>query len=76
MKPRLAEQRNRALTLIEVVVIIGVLALLAALLLPALAVHHPRWPIYCAGNLKQISVAYRLWEWPCLDLVDRSCVIV
>jgi hypothetical protein len=36
MKPRLSHRRNRALTKIEVVVIVATLAVLAALLLPAL----------------------------------------
>ena len=63
MKPRLSNQRNRALTKIDVLAIIAVLAVAAALLLPALAAakrKHAR--IGCVNNLKQIGIAFRLWE--------------
>jgi len=63
MKPRLAKQRNQALTKIDVVVIIAVLAILAALLLPALAASKRKSSrIGCVGNLKQVGIAFRLWE--------------
>jgi len=35
MKPRISNQRNHALTLIEVLVVIAVLVVLAAMLLPS-----------------------------------------
>jgi competence protein ComGC len=63
MKPRFSNQRNQALTLVEVLVIIAVLAVIAALLLPALAAakrKHSR--IGCVNNLKEIGLAYRVWE--------------
>ncbi|MGA2179374.1 MAG: hypothetical protein ABSH15_07315 [Verrucomicrobiota bacterium] len=63
MKPRFSHQRNRALTLTEVLVVIFVMAFAVALLLPALAAakrKHVR--IGCVSNLKQIGIAYRLWE--------------
>jgi competence protein ComGC len=63
MKPRPANQRNRALTLTEVLVVIFVIAFAVALLLPALAAakrKHAR--IGCVSNLKQIGIAFRLWE--------------
>ena len=63
MKPRFSHQRNQALTLVEVLVIIAVLAVVVALLLPWLATSN-RIPqkINCVSNLKQIGIAYRLWE--------------
>jgi prepilin-type processing-associated H-X9-DG protein len=63
MKPRLSNQQTTALTLIEVLVIIAVLAVLWALLMPAMdnrPMSAPR--IACVSNLKQIGIAYRLWE--------------
>ena len=63
MKPRFSHQRNRALTLTEVLVVIFVMAFAVALLLPALAAakrKHVR--IGCVSNLKQIGIAYRLSE--------------
>jgi prepilin-type N-terminal cleavage/methylation domain-containing protein len=63
MKLRTSNQRNRALTLTEVLVVIGVLAIVVALLLPGLAAAK-RVPqkINCVSNLKQIAIAYRLWD--------------
>jgi prepilin-type N-terminal cleavage/methylation domain-containing protein len=63
MKPRAFNQQNHALTLLEVLVVIAVLAVVAALLLPALAaakVKHSR--IGCVNDLKEIGLAYRVWE--------------
>jgi type II secretory pathway pseudopilin PulG len=63
MKPRFSHQRTQALTLTEVLVVIFVFAFAVALLLPALAAakrKHAR--INCISNLKQIGIAYRLWE--------------
>lgn len=63
MKPRSSNQINHAMTLIEVLVIIAVLAVLVAVLLPALAAakrKHSR--IGCVDNLKEIGLACRVWE--------------
>lgn len=50
------------MTLIEVVAVIGVLGLLAALILPALAKsNHRPGRINCVSNLKQIGLAFRMW---------------
>jgi hypothetical protein len=63
MKPRLSHQRNRALTRIEVVIIVASLAVLAALFLPALAASKRKSSrINCVSNVKQIGIAFRLWE--------------
>jgi prepilin-type processing-associated H-X9-DG protein len=64
MKPRVSHQRNQALTRTEVIVVIATLAVLFVLLLPALVpvVHNGRQRINCISNLKQIGIAYRLWE--------------
>jgi len=62
MKPRCANQSCRALTLVEMVVVVFVLAVLTAILLPTL--RPPRdipSRIYCLNNLKQIALAYRVW---------------
>jgi hypothetical protein len=61
MNPRVSNQKSAALTLVEVLVVICVIAVLAAVLLPALAIHHTRLPIRCVDNLKQIGLAYRVW---------------
>jgi len=63
MKPRFTYQRNRALTFIEVLVIILCLAVLAAIILPMLAAaKHRNSRINCVSNLKQINLALRIWE--------------
>src|SRR5271156_2319033 len=62
MKPRFSNQRNHAMTLIEVVVVIIVLAVVAAIVLPAFrAAHSPTQPINCVNNLKEIGLADRIW---------------
>jgi prepilin-type N-terminal cleavage/methylation domain-containing protein/prepilin-type processing-associated H-X9-DG protein len=62
MKPRFSNQRNNAMTLIEVLVVIVVLAVLVAVFLPERGNrirHAPR--IMCVNNLKQIGLSYRIW---------------
>jgi hypothetical protein len=63
MKPRRSNQRNQALTPTEVLVVIVVLAVLVAMILPALisAKRPSRRPV-CVSNLKQIGLAFRVWE--------------
>jgi prepilin-type processing-associated H-X9-DG protein len=62
MKPRFSNQKTAALTLTEVLVIIAVLAVLGALLKPAMD-NRPRRAtrIDCVNNLKQVGMACRLW---------------
>jgi hypothetical protein len=62
MKTRFANQRNRALTKIEVVIIAGVLAVLATLFLPALPPtkrksSYLNGSINCLSHVKLIGLA-------------------
>jgi type II secretory pathway pseudopilin PulG len=62
MKPQDSKRRNQAMTLLEAVVVIFVIAFLVAMLLPALVSHHSgRQRINCTNNLKQLGLAYRIW---------------
>jgi len=62
MKPRCSNQRNQALTLIEVLVVIFVLAVAAAMTLPAWqANRRHRLGEGCKNNLEQICRAYQNW---------------
>jgi prepilin-type processing-associated H-X9-DG protein len=62
MKPRVSNRKTAALTLIEVVMVIAVIAILASIILRTFSGdrhHAPR--IICLNNLKQIGLAYRIW---------------
>jgi prepilin-type processing-associated H-X9-DG protein len=62
MKPRFSNQRNYALTLVEVLVVIVMLAVLAAMLLPTGPYAGRKANrINCVNNLKEIGLAYKLW---------------
>src|SRR6266705_5853433 len=62
MKPRFFNQRNHALTLVEVLVVIAVLVVLAAILFPApIGGKKKASTIVCVDNLKQVGLSYRIW---------------
>src|SRR6202789_2599074 len=64
MKPRFSNQRNHALTLVEMLVIIAVLTILVVLFFPRShsARRMERSPrINCVNNLKEIGLCYFVW---------------
>ena len=61
MKLRCSNQRNHALTLMEVFVIICLLFVLAAVFLPSNGTPRKSKKIACINNLRQIGLAEKLW---------------
>lgn len=62
MKPRRSNQRNQALTIIEVLIVIAILAVLSALLLPAFfAAMGKAQKTNCYNNLRQIDISFLVW---------------
>jgi len=62
MKPRSSNQRSHALTLVEVLLIVLLLAVLAAIILPGLAAAKRRSGIFCQNQIKQIGLAFQIWQ--------------
>jgi hypothetical protein len=63
MKPRWQKQRNRALTMPELLVIIVILLFLAFFILPAyISDDRPYSRMNCVSNLKQVNLSFRIWE--------------
>src|SRR6202012_393972 len=63
MKPNPSNQTNRALTLVEVLVIMAVLFVVVMILLPLNDIGSGRkaQQINCLNNLKEVGLAYQLW---------------
>jgi prepilin-type processing-associated H-X9-DG protein len=62
MKTSKLNQGNHALTLVEVLAILTITACVVLLILPSLARTKRGVMINCASNLKQIGLAFRIWE--------------
>ena len=76
MEKTTCPRRLRAFTLFEMMVVIGVLTLLAALLLPRSTCKCKATRISCLNNLKEVGIAYRLWAGDNGDLVPAQQTVV
>jgi prepilin-type processing-associated H-X9-DG protein len=67
MKFSIMPKRQRAFTVLELLVLLVTLAVLAGLLLPALAPNKHHSGPNCVNNLKQIGLSFRIWASDNLD---------
>jgi prepilin-type N-terminal cleavage/methylation domain-containing protein len=73
MKPRCSNQRDHALTLVEVLAVSVIVAVLVCFLLPALASARKKSQrIHCVNNLMQIGLSFRIWEGDHTNLYPMS----
>jgi prepilin-type processing-associated H-X9-DG protein len=61
MKPHPAKNKSAAMTLVEVLVVVAVLAVFIAMFLPALTPRKRHSRLNCVNCLKQVGLAYRMW---------------
>jgi hypothetical protein len=62
MKTHCSIRRNRALTLVEALIVVFVLTILGIILLPALAKAKRSGGPNCTTNLKEIGLSYLIWS--------------
>jgi competence protein ComGC len=76
MKTQISKQRNQAMTLIEVFAVIVVVFILATIFLPVIRTPHSgAQRINCINNLKQVGLAFRIWEGDNNDLYPAAVSI-
>ena len=62
MKLDFPENRNRAMTFFEVLMVVTCVVVLAFILLPLLTRAKRRGGPYCVSNIKQVNLAFLIWE--------------
>jgi hypothetical protein len=63
MNTKISNQCHHGITLLETLVVMVLLAVLFAMLAPAFSHPHSKAPrITCINNMKQLGIAYRVWE--------------